>query len=94
MAVSPAAAIRVRVASPGTLGDVISVADGIIEEREGFGPGWRMYCAPRGDQTGALRGDGPESSRRPEIARVLGDIAHESLHLSGSNSSRCHDARR
>ena len=41
---------RLRKASLGNLGDVKPVGKGVVEMREHFGPGWRMYYTLRGDQ--------------------------------------------
>ncbi len=38
---------RLDKAQRGNLGDVKSVGDGVVEMREHFGPGWRMYYTQR-----------------------------------------------
>lgn len=41
-------ALRLRKAQLGNLGDTKPVGAGVLEMREHFGPGWRMYCVRRG----------------------------------------------
>lgn len=41
--------VRLRKAMLGNLGDVRSVGDGVVEMREHFGAGWRMYSIQRGE---------------------------------------------
>jgi putative addiction module killer protein len=59
---------RLRRASLGKLGDVKPVGKGIVEMREHFGPGWRMYYTLRGDQLVVMLGGGSKSSQRKDIA--------------------------
>jgi putative addiction module killer protein len=59
---------RLRRASLGNLGDVKPVGKGIVEMREHFGPGWRMYYTLRGDQLVVMLGGGSKSSQRKDIA--------------------------
>jgi putative addiction module killer protein len=59
---------RLRKASLGDLGDVKPVGKGVVEMREHFGPGWRMYYTLRGDQLVVMRGGGAKSSQRADIA--------------------------
>ena len=49
---------RLRKASLGNLGDVKPVGKGVVEMREHFGPGWRMYYTLRGDQLVVMLGGG------------------------------------
>jgi putative addiction module killer protein len=57
---------RLRKASLGNLGDVKPVGKGVVEMREHFGPGWRMYYTLRGAQLVVMLG--PKSSQRVDIA--------------------------
>ena len=59
---------RIRKASLGNLGDVKPVGKGVVEIREHFGPGWRMYYTLRGDQLVVMLGGGSKSSQRTDIA--------------------------
>jgi putative addiction module killer protein len=59
---------RLRKASLGNLGDVKPVGKGVVEMREHFGPGWRMYYTLRGDQLVVMLGGGAKSSQRKDIA--------------------------
>jgi putative addiction module killer protein len=59
---------RLRKASLGNLGDVKPVGKGVVEMREHFGPGWRMYYTLRGDQLVVMLGGGAKSSQRTDIA--------------------------
>ena len=59
---------RIRKASLGNLGDVKPVGKGVVEMREHFGPGWRMYYTLRGDQLVVMLGGGSKSSQRTDIA--------------------------
>lgn len=57
----------------GNLGDVKPVGGGVMEMREFFGPGWRMYYVQRGDVLIVMLGGGDKSSQATDIeaARVL-----------------------
>ncbi len=59
---------RLRKASLGNLGDVKPVGKGVVEMREHFGPGWRMYYTLRGDLLVVMLGGGSKSSQRTDIA--------------------------
>jgi len=59
---------RLRKASLGNLGDVKPVGKGVVEMREHFGPGWRMYFTLRGTQLIVMVGGGEKSSQRADIA--------------------------
>jgi putative addiction module killer protein len=59
---------RLRKASLGNLGDVKPVGKGVVEMREHFGPGWRMYYILRGDQLVVMLGGGAKSSQRTDSA--------------------------
>jgi putative addiction module killer protein len=58
---------RLRRASLGNLGDVKPVGKGVIEMREHFGPGWRMYFTLRGTQLIVMLGGGAKASQRTDI---------------------------
>ena len=58
---------RLRKASLGNLGDVKPVGKGVVEMREHFGPGWRMYFTLRGTQLVVMLGGGAKSSQRTDI---------------------------
>ncbi len=58
---------RLRKASLGNLGDVKPVGKGVVEMREHFGPGWRMYFTLRGKQLVVMLGGGAKSSQRTDI---------------------------
>ena len=56
---------RLDRAQQGNLGDIKSVGEGILEMREHFRPGWRMYYVQRGG------GGGDKSSQSADIARAV-----------------------
>ena len=58
---------RLRKASFGLLGDVQPVSEGVMEMREHFGPGWRMYYIKRGQQIIVMLGGGSKSSQLADI---------------------------
>ena len=58
---------RLRRASLGNLGDVKPVGKGVVEMREHFSPGWRMYFTLRGTQLIVMLGGGAKSSQRTDI---------------------------
>lgn len=61
-------AARLRKATLGNLGDVRPVGDGVMEMREFFGPGWRMYYIQRGEVVIVMLGGGDKSSQQADIA--------------------------
>lgn len=61
---------RLRKAQLGNLGDIKPVGDGIIEMREHFGPGWRMYYVQRDDVIIIMLGGGDKSSQAADIAEA------------------------
>jgi putative addiction module killer protein len=61
---------RLRKAQLGNLGDIKPVGDGIVEMREHFGPGWRMYYVQRGDVIIIMLGGGDKSSQAADIAEA------------------------
>ena len=56
---------------PGNLGDVKPVGEGVVEMREHFGPGWRMYYVQRGSQLIVMLGGGDKSSQSADIAKAI-----------------------
>eukprot|EP01035_Chromulina_nebulosa_P063368 gene63368-86688_t len=52
---------RLRKATLGNLGDVKPVGEGVMEMREFFGPGWRMYYVQRGEVLIVMLGGGDKS---------------------------------
>ena len=61
-------ATRLRKAELGNLGDTKPVGDGVIEMREHFGPGWRMYYIQRGTTVILMLGGGGKDSQTRDIA--------------------------
>lgn len=61
-------AARLRKATLGNLGDVRPVGDGVMEMREFFGPGWRMYYIQRGEVVIVMPGGGDKSGQQADIA--------------------------
>ena len=62
---------RLDKAQRGLLGDVAPVGEGVMEMREFFGPGWRMYYV---EQTGMLivmLGGGDKSTQSDDISRAI-----------------------
>lgn len=59
---------RLDKAQRGLLGDVKPVGQGVMEMREFFGPGWRMYYLQRGDVLIVMLGGGDKSTQRADIA--------------------------
>ena len=62
---------RLRKASFGLLGDVEPVGEGVMEMREHFGPGWRMYFVQRGQQIIVMLGGGNKSSQQADIRTAI-----------------------
>jgi putative addiction module killer protein len=61
-------AARLRKVTLGNLGDVRPVGEGVMEMREFFGPGWRMYFVQRGAVVIVMLGGGDKSSQEADIA--------------------------
>lgn len=61
---------RLKKAQLGNLGDIKPVGDGIVEMREHFGPGWRMYYVQRGDVIIIMLGGGDKSTQAADIAEA------------------------
>ena len=64
-------ALRLRKAQLGNLGDTKPVGAGVIEMREHFGPGWRMYCMQRGAVLVVMLGGGSKSTQQADITAAL-----------------------
>ena len=61
---------RLEKAQGGNLGDVKSVGGGVMEMRESFGPGWRMYYVQRGEVLIVMLGGGDKSTQQADIRRA------------------------
>ena len=59
---------RLRKAQLGNLGDVQPVGAGVVEVREHFGPGWRLYYVQRGAALIVMLGGGEKSTQAADIA--------------------------
>lgn len=59
---------RLEKAEMGLLGDVAPVGEGVMEMREFFGPGWRMYYVQRGSVVIVMLGGGDKSTQQADIA--------------------------
>ena len=55
----------------GNLGDVKAVGNGVVEMREHFGAGWRMYYVQRGETLIVMLGGGGKSTQSADIARAV-----------------------
>lgn len=49
---------------------MVSVGNGVLELREHFGPGWRLYCTRRGKTVVVMLGGGDKSTQVTDIATV------------------------
>ena len=63
--------VRLRKAMLGNLGDVKAVGNGVVEMREHFGAGWRMYYVQRGETLIVMLGGGGKSTQSADIARAV-----------------------
>ena len=54
----------------GNLGDYDTVGDGVIELREHYGAGYRIYCGKKGDQLIILLCGGDKSSQQKDIRKA------------------------
>jgi putative addiction module killer protein len=61
---------RLRKASFGLLGDVKAVGAGVMEMREHFGPGWRMYYLQQGNVLIIMLGGGDKSTQSSDISKA------------------------
>lgn len=62
--------MRLRKAMLGNLGDTKPVGEGVIEMREHFGPGWRLYFVQRGEVLIVMLGGGDKSTQAADIAKA------------------------
>jgi len=62
---------RIDKAQRGTLGDVKPVGNGVVEMREHFGSGWRMYYTQRGSVLIVMLGGGDKSTQAADIATAV-----------------------
>ena len=63
--------VRLRKAMLGNLGEVRPVGDGVVEMREHFGAGWRMYYIQRGETLIVMLGGGDKSKQSADIAKAV-----------------------
>ena len=63
---------RLRRAALGNLGDVAPLTDanGILEMREHFGSGWRMYYLQRGKVVIVMLGGGNKTTQKADIKKI------------------------
>ena len=62
---------RLEKAQAGNLGDVKPVGESVLEMREHFGPGWRMYYVQRGATLIVMLGGGDKSTQAADIAKAI-----------------------
>ncbi len=62
---------RLRKALLGNLGDIKPVGEGVVEMREHFGPGWRMYYIQLQGVIIVMLGGGDKSSQAADIAKAI-----------------------
>lgn len=62
---------RLDKAQRGVLGDVKPVGQGVMEMREFFGPGWRMYFVQRNDVLIVMLGGGDKSTQSADISKAI-----------------------
>jgi len=62
---------RIRRLSLGNPGDVRPVGEGVSEIRIGYGPGYRVYFAQRGEALVVLLAGGDKDSQERDIGRAL-----------------------
>ena len=55
----------------GLLGDVAPVGEGVMEMREFFGPGWRMYYVEQNGMLIVMLGGGDKSTQIDDISRAI-----------------------
>jgi len=60
--------VRLRKLQLGNLGDYRAVGKGVLELREHFGPGWRLYCTRRGETVIVMLGGGDKATQVTDIA--------------------------
>ena len=62
---------RLDKAQRGLLGDVAPVGEGVMEMREFFGPGWRMYYVEQNGMLIVMLGGGDKSTQSEDISRAI-----------------------
>ena len=62
---------RLDKAQRGLLGDVAPVGEGVMEMREFFGPGWRMYYVEQNGMLIVMLGGGDKSTQSDDIIRAI-----------------------
>ena len=62
---------RLEKAQEGNLGDVKPMGEGVMEMREFFGPGWRMYYVERDGAIIVMLGGGDKSNQQSDIAAAI-----------------------
>jgi putative addiction module killer protein len=55
----------------GLLGDVAPVGEGVMEMREFFGPGWRMYYIEQSGMLIVMLGGGDKSTQSEDISHAI-----------------------
>jgi putative addiction module killer protein len=55
----------------GLLGDVAPVGEGVMEMREFFGPGWRMYYIEQSGMLIVMLGGGDKSTQSDDISHAI-----------------------
>ena len=55
----------------GLLGDVAPVGEGLMEMREFFGPGWRMYYIEQSGMLIVMLGGGDKSTQSDDISHAI-----------------------
>ena len=55
----------------GLLGDVAPVGESVMEMREFFGPGWRMYYVEQNGMLIVMLGGGDKSTQSDDISRAI-----------------------
>lgn len=62
--------MRLHRVEQGNLGDHESVGEGVIELRDHYGPGYRIYCAQEGEKVIVLICGGDKSSQKADIKKA------------------------
>ncbi len=62
---------RLEKVQNGNLGDVKPVGEGVLEMREHFSPGWRMYYTQRGEVLIVMLGGGDKSTQQADIELAI-----------------------
>ena len=55
----------------GLLGDMAPVGEGVMEMREFFGPGWRMYYIEQSGMLIVMLGGGDKSTQSDDISHAI-----------------------